>query len=712
MKKTLLYFATSIVAMASLSGCSDDMKETFNGEGRIMLRPELNADVTVKSRAVNEEELSNSCTIWISSEKGLVRKYEGISNVPAEGIWLVGGHYVAEAWAGDSVSASFENRFFKGYEPFDLKAGQTLQVNLLCKIANVVASVKYGETIDEVLRDYTLTIGHKCGELTFEGRDERKGYFMMPSIDKNLAWTLHGTTMTGDDFTKTGVIEDVEPATEYVLNVKYESSSDEIGGGYFTIEIDETTVDIEDNVQICIAPQIVGVNYELSQPVVGEVGKIGRRSMYISAAAALDEVVVACDKFAEILGLSGNDFELIGMTDAVRETVESKGINYIYTYDADADISNMKINFEEELLNSLTEGDYDISVTATDANGKSSTAVLHITASNAKVMTEATVAADTWATETVLAGRVMQDGIDAVGFNYRKQGTQQWQYVAGEITEIVKGQAYTARLTGLEPGTTYEYAAVTGDFIAEVKTVTTEAAVQLPNAGFEEWDTSSKTYLVHAPGGEMFWDSGNHGSSTAGKNITTPDSSVKHGGNYSAKLASQTIFGVLAAGNIFIGEFLGTENMTKGILGWGRPWSARPKALKGYVKYTPAAIEKTSVDGINKGDGDTGIIYIALVDNSKMSYGSYSGWPQIVATKDIENYSFKKDAGNVIAYGEKIFTEATAGDGMIEFEIPIEYVRTDVRPSNIILACSASRYGDYYTGGASVMYIDDFELVY
>ena len=95
-----------------------------------------------------------------------------------------------------------------------------------------------------------------------------------------------------------------------------------------------------------------------------------------------------------------------------------------------------------------------------------------------------------------------------------------------------------------------------------------------------------------------------------------------------------------------------------------------------------------------------------------MTYGSYGPWPQIVATKNIDGYSFKSTNANVIAYGEKIFTEATAGDGLIEFEIPIEYFKTDVKAANIVIVASASRYGDYYAGGPSTMWLDDLELVY
>ena len=82
----------------------------------------------------------------------------------------------------------------------------------------------------------------------------------------------------------------------------------------------------------------------------------------------------------------------------------------------------------------------------------------------------------------------------------------------------------------------------------------------------------------------------------------------------------------------------------------------------------------------------------------------------IVNTKTRELFS-KTDA-NVIAYGEKVLTDATSGDAMVQITIPIEYYRTDLKASNIVLTAAASRYGDFFTGGSSVLYIDDIQLVY
>jgi hypothetical protein len=101
-----------------------------------------------------------------------------------------------------------------------------------------------------------------------------------------------------------------------------------------------------------------------------------------------------------------------------------------------------------------------------------------------------------------------------------------------------------------------------------------------------------------------------------------------------------------------------------------------------------------------------------LLDNSvSKTYNGSKPFPVIVNTSTKEFFS--KTDSNVIAYGEKVLTSATSGDAMVEFEIPLEYSRTAVIPSYIILTCSASRYGDYFAGGVgSVLYVDNLQLVY
>lgn len=734
MKKYLI-FGASLLGIAALTACSDSFRpdEEGDGEGRLMLKATINSDVTVQTRAgQTNDELARTTLIWISNASGVVKKYNGIDEVPTGGIKLLSGHYVAEAWAGDSVSASWEDRYFKGLEEFDITKGSATQVNIDCKIANTLVSVEYEDQVKELLTDITMEVGHdkatgtREGTLTFTQEEvdkQAKAYFMTNSRSTTLLYTLRGTlTSNGQAFEYTGKIDNVARATEYHLIVKHtDQEEDKIGGAWITIEVDETEVEVAETIEITTPPTITGVSFDISQPVTGMVGELTRRSLWITAVTGLTSVVVESSALSTITDLGGTDFELFGMSDRVKTVVESAGINYDYTVHEDTGFSELKLNFEKLFLNSLPEGDYTFSVTATDANGRTSTASFRVIPTNAKVMVQDVDpdALTITSRSAVISGNILRDDAANCGIMYRQKGTQQWTKVPAGTTV---DNSYTVTLTGLEPATTYEVAAYCDGFESTAtQEFTTEGEPQLPNAGFEDWSTASSdnAAMPAADPDNFFWDSGNHGSQKMSTDITVKATDIKHSGESSIKLCSQfvgvpnTTIGKFAAGNVFIGKYLNTEGLSDGVLGWGRPFTARPKAMRIWVKYTPKEVthaDSSNADGVVKGDLDKGIVYVALVDNTKTAYNGES-WPVVVKTAD-KTTLFNKDNAQVIAYGEKVFDEATEGDGLVEYVITIDYKRTDVRPSNIVLVASASKMGDYFTGGPSVMYLDDVELIY
>ena len=712
---TLSAAALTLSAALTTASCSSDEDLLGGGEGQLMLSTTIASDVKVASRAATEEELAEKAIVWISNPKGAVRKYNGLANIPTGGVKLLADHYVAEVWTGDSLSASFDTKWYKGREEFDITANETTTVNIRATVANTVASVKYTDGVDGLLTDYTMTVGHERGDLTFEGRDERKGYFMMPSYDKNLKWNLQGKLANGTVYTRAGVIENVKPATEYIITVGYSDTPQDDGGGYFTIKIDERAIDVAEEVEIKLAPQFEGYDgLDLSEGISGEVGKFTRKSVLVRGVGNLTNVVLRSDAFNSFL--TGDDVDLFNMEPTVATELINHGITHSYSYDADLDASVLKLNLEETFLNSLAEGDYTIDITATDAQGKTTSTALKIVPTDAPVVANDVVATDVWATSAKLTARILKADAANPGINYRKKGTQAW--TAAPVT--VSGTDITANLTGLEPATEYEFCGAATGYVAKSSiSFTTEAAAQLPNASFENWQDSKAPYLIYGSGEQMFWDSGNHGSATMSKNVTFPATDKVHAGSRSIKLCSQFVgvgaLGKFAAGNVFIGQYLAT-NGTDGVLGWGRPFTSRPKAVTAWIHYTPATIEyvgKGAPSSVAKGDMDTAIIYVAIVDDSTKSYTKGDdtwNYPVIVNTKTSELFS-KTDA-NVIAYGEKVLTDATSGDAMVQITIPIEYYRTDLKASNIVLTAAASRYGDFFTGGSSVLYIDDIQLDY
>ena len=723
-------FAASLMALCS---CSDEIPyDTGDGEGRLIIKTSISNDVKGSvsrgSRAgVTDDELAAKTLIWISNSKGVVRKYNGIGEVPAQGVWLLADNYVAEAWAGDSVPASFEDKHFKAREEFAIGGGETRQLNLECKIANVVVVVDYDESVRDLVSECVFEAGHKAGKLTYEGLEAsgKPGYFMMPSFDKNISYTFTAKNNLNDGaVTKHGAIENAKPGHKYTVHISQgDPSVSEFGASLFDIEVDETEIEVAEVIEIQMEPVITGLTHDISQPIVSTGGAFDECRLWVQSTSHIEYVEVECPAFTAYLGEGQTKFGVLSMSDEVRQKLEGYGFSYsLITHKDDPEnpqFEEMKLRFNENFLSIFAEGEHTVTITVHDANNL--TGVAHVTFTSAKMQLDPLPSASpaVWADRVTLTATILNPDVTNAAIEWRRLGSQQWNRAtptaAAPAARAEAGTTITATVTGLTAGTTYEYRAVCDGYESKPYTFSTEAAAQLPNAGFEEWDMSGNAHLVYASGGAMFWDSGNHGSSTMKKNVTTRADDKKHSGSYSAKLASQFVgvgtIGKFAAGNLFVGKYLAT-NGTNGVLGWGRPFTSRPKALRGYVHYTPAKIEYADKDApaeYVKGEMDRGIIYIAIVDNTKTSYKAES-WPCIVNTETKE--LFDKNDANVIAYGEKVFEGATAGSDMVPFEITLDYRTEDVKACNIILTISASKGGDYFTGGPSVMYVDDLELVY
>ena len=125
---------------------------------------------------------------------------------------------------------------------------------------------------------------------------------------------------------------------------------------------------------------------------------------------------------------------------------------------------------------------------------------------------------------------------------------------------------------------------------------------------------------------------------------TTPFSGTLHPGasGRCAQLWSQkaSIMGIgkFAAGNCFAGEF-GEIKGTNGLVRFGRPYTQRPTAFKGWVKYQQGTINCVPAGGTNgktpgEGEPDSGIIYVALGDWDYTVYGGTAECPYLVDTRD------------------------------------------------------------------------------
>ena len=332
------------------------------------------------------------------------------------------------------------------------------------------------------------------------------------------------------------------------------------------------------------------------------------------------------------------------------------------------------------------------------------------------------VQADAWGKVMWLYGEGLS-GTD-LGFRYREAGSDEWL----DVEDVkVNGGSFSACVRGLQTLTEYEIMAYSNDDVSAVKRVKTEGVAPLENGGFEDWATIKKIVCPYLTEETAFWGTGNPGAAMVSATVSDKSTDVRPGstGTYSAmlesKFANMAGIGKFAAGNLFVGKYIATVG-TNGIVGFGRRFTARPTALRFWVKYNCGEIDRIGTlpagSAVQMGDNDTGSVFVALGDWTKEEYGvdadgdikGTDDTPLIIDTRDKSTF-FNPKSSAVIAYGEMLFSE-TIGEWR-EVTIPLEYVTTSKVPTHIVIVNSASRLGDYFTGSTqSVLWLDDMELIY
>lgn len=728
------------LALAGLTqSCVSD--EPFaNGKGEGTLRMQLAVNANLTRAEFESDSLRTNCVLYISGSEGLLYKYKGLETVP-EKINMRSGNYIAEAWTGDSVPASFDKRFFKGMKRFEITQGNETSVVVTCRVANVVVSINPATIQEDYMKDWKITVSNSTGSLEFNetNMDYAMGYFMMPNRDikvneegiaqrdgegwplyTNLKYRIEGKTASGTDFVKEGLIEGnkkngiVEHAHNYILNLAYNPEYEDQGGAFITVTVNDYEEVVEETVGLYSRPAIKGVGFDLETLQKGTEGNFKDHIVKVSGFGSIAQIVLSSKDFAA-MNLPSQTIDLMNIAPSAKSALEDLGIKWETSYNEQRNLASCYITFSAEFLNGIPQRDgeaYAINILAKDQYGKQSAADFRLGVG--EVEEDPVVASPApsdllsiRARRAVLSVTVAEDAEEA-GIEYRIQNSaSNWKFAPAVLTR--GGSVAAISLTDLTPGSVYEYRAVAKDFKSnEIYTFTTESEFVIPNAGMEDWSTygSKNVALPNANSVKSFWDTGNEGSSMLGTNNVTESSDIAHSGLHSAKLQTKMIVGIaLAAGNLFAGEFL-KVNGTKGAsLTFGRPYTgaSHPDALSVWVNYNPAQVSKAG-QGLTTSQKDHGQIFIAFANGP-------------VNLETDKGILFDPNASNILGYGEKTWEGVPCGAGN-EFEnvkIPITWydAAKTVKPTHIIIVCSASKYGDYFVGGnGSVMYVDDFELVY
>ncbi len=327
-----------------------------------------------------------------------------------------------------------------------------------------------------------------------------------------------------------------------------------------------------------------------------------------------------------------------------------------------------------------------------------------------------TRAANAWSTFAMLSASVTAktQSFDNAGLTmeWRVAGATDWNVIPYDALTIDAQDNVTTTLKGLTPNTSYEYRLryINGDVdvVCEPVAFTTEQQIALYNGGFENWWMDGKVAYANEQG-VSFWDTSNKGAASFGGSNTTETTNTAyvHSGSKAARLESKYIVIKFAAASLYTGSFIELVGTKGAKLNWGVPFASRPTALKGYMQYEPASVNRTSssapAEAPASGEPDQCGMYCALLSEALL-----------VDNTDMSTFPDWENDSRVIAYGSLPLDQNVHSNGAWkEVNIPLVYNNINKKPTHLLVVFSASKYGDYFHGGeGSVLYVDDFSLEY
>ncbi len=706
MKKFISHILMVILALGIFSSCNQELIQR-NDSGYLSVGLDRDLTEDMVTRAGGEDELVFAIDVLnLSGEK--VAGCDDHRTTVDTPIELKVGKYNVVARSGERLNAAFDAPYYEGRTatPVSIRPETTAKAEFTCSIANTAFSVELSDDLKN-FSECRVSVTNGVGEPlvlsgspdsanSLEAGFDSKAYF---DVTGTLAWKLYLKNSDGGEYVKEGTIPDVKGKQHYHLT--FYMGADESNDGALVLKVilqniwDQKDHDMDLEFNKADLPQVTtSPDFPVSSatPFDMQVGDAKPKALYFSAKEGIKNIGVSHNSTA---------LETAGIP-------KSSVLDNAATKASGAQISDLAaagMVFEEnlssvtmtELFKKLPAGTYTIEFAITDNKDKTEYFILIVNVVTDEIIIEAEAveAKAGWAAFAQLEGKFFDEAkATSVGFQYRKKSDSAWKDVeASKIDVDAASKTFKAVVYGLAPSTDYVFRAVT-DTQKDTKTVTfrTSASATLHNMSFDDWTNSNK--FPNASGYKI-WDSAN----SSGAATTTKPTEDAVGGK-AAVLESVSALGMMAAGNIFTGEFLGLAGLGAK-LSWGTPFDARPLALRGYYKYSPVPIDKVKDPYKDlKGQMDQCQILVCLTD-----------WdtPFEVNTKTGTFVDFDNDSA-IIAFAQ--FNTSDSSSEYIEFTLPLVY-RNDRIPKYIVIAGASSRYGDYFTGGiGSKLYIDEFELIY
>ena len=490
------------------------------GKVTFTLSADLRNDVVdVKSSA---EEISvDDFWVEIFNSKKIRIFCEKYADAKDTTLYVNSGDYTLLATYGTENSVGFDKPFYKAEEPFTVGPQETKPLAATATLANVKVAVNFDEDLDNKLsyEQYWAVVRNNGKKLRFNPAETRAGYIPAGNLEFVLVVKINGEYK-----------QYVHPAAEYAPNdfVTFNVSAPLMDGNLVIkvlidntveiVEVDEIVVPIEDMLPI-EEPAIYSEGFDNDNSITFVDTKAPvKNELWISATAegVLSSAVLSID--CPDLGLPA-EIDLATADDAVASAYEAKGIWWKFNAERTS-LSISLLDAYNDHISGLGYRGYDhdagrplptaeIGLKIEAAGGAVKSAEEHYA-----VYVEPNAARgsfswndyDVWATRIVNPVLTLGEGkYDMTKIQYSMDG-QTWI----DFQDVTSSEYSMGTVEGLDAGTTYYLRAIYDGWLEAAAPVsfTTEAAQQVGNAGFEEWQVLSYTYttkLISTSSGSRDW---------------------------------------------------------------------------------------------------------------------------------------------------------------------------------------------------------------
>ena len=619
-----------------------------------------------------------------------------------------GGPYTLRATLGDSTASGWNSWFFKGEQQFTVLPQETVTVAAVCRMANIKVAVKYGENVLSEYTSYETTVTNRRGSLVFDmAHKDEAGYMPADPLTVDVALTdKNGKTW----YFRNG--SEISAASGDFITLNLDTDAVPTQNIGLTITVDRTTND--STVVVELPSYMLPKDAPVLSPETGGFASEGNLSMvegiepnanisYEAVSGLAGCVMTVNSSYLKSLGWP-ETLDFFNLSASDKNIIDRDGLVYVVEDGlkmGSIDLSAVarKFSYVEDAAANV----HSFTIKLTDKMGKTVEATFKITPVKAEISLGEIAEGNVWAAR--LENVVLSTSNGDVSLLYPEVMPEGGSWMKPKYTSSVSGTSNTVTITGLTPGTKYSVRARYNNGVsADVREVTTEAAQQVENAGFEEWSEWEYTvynlwpkayqtnYAPYQDESSKWWDCNN--SETTPENRTISNSTFKSfpmvsyvGGRNGGRAAQMMLIAIsntatsgtapsptVGFGKVFTGVYGGVQ---------GRSFASRPSKLGFWYKYS--SFESDSFKAyISVKNGDT-----VIGEATYSSSDSRSEWTQMSVDIAYSRTDLKADT---------IYIEFVSASDSNKWQYNMSIVYGGDKTANV--------------HGGSILTVDDIELIY